>query len=36
VRLALTYCAPERIDAAPPDAPEPRALDGLFEETIRW
>jgi len=36
VRLAMTYCSPERIDADPPDAPDPRRLDGLFEETIRW
>jgi GH15 family glucan-1,4-alpha-glucosidase len=36
VRLALTYCAPEHIDADPPDAPDPRALDALLEETAGW
>jgi GH15 family glucan-1,4-alpha-glucosidase len=36
VRLAMTYCSPEHIDADPPDAPDPRCLDGLFEGTIRW
>lgn len=36
VRLAVTYCPPERIDAEPPSEPEARTLDGLLQETIRW
>ncbi|HEY4828756.1 MAG TPA: glycoside hydrolase family 15 protein [Solirubrobacteraceae bacterium] len=36
VRLAVTYCAPEHIDADPPEAPEPRTLDGRLEATIHW
>ena len=36
VRLALTYCAPERIDNDPPSQPEARELDELLEGTVRW
>ena len=35
-RLALTYCAPEHVDAGPPDEPEPQTLDEELEETLRW
>jgi GH15 family glucan-1,4-alpha-glucosidase len=36
VRLALIYRPPERLDAEPPEEPDPRSLDGLFDETVRW
>jgi GH15 family glucan-1,4-alpha-glucosidase len=36
VRLALTYCAPERIDAEPPAEPGARMLDSLLEDTLSW
>jgi GH15 family glucan-1,4-alpha-glucosidase len=36
VRLALTYCRPEKIDASPPEEPDPAALDALLDETVAW
>jgi GH15 family glucan-1,4-alpha-glucosidase len=36
IRLTLTYRAPETVDAQPPAEPEPQAIDGALEETIRW
>jgi GH15 family glucan-1,4-alpha-glucosidase len=36
VRLALTYCAPEHVDAGPPEPPDPRELDELLDETVAW
>jgi GH15 family glucan-1,4-alpha-glucosidase len=36
VRLALTYCTPERIDAEPPSEPGARDLDSLLEGTVAW
>jgi GH15 family glucan-1,4-alpha-glucosidase len=36
VRLALTYCRPERVDAGPPEEPEARTLDDLLEGTVEW
>jgi GH15 family glucan-1,4-alpha-glucosidase len=36
VRLAVSYCPPERIDAEPPVEPDPQQLDRLLEETVRW
>jgi GH15 family glucan-1,4-alpha-glucosidase len=36
VRLALTYCVPERIDAAPPEEPDARAIDDQLEATTQW
>jgi GH15 family glucan-1,4-alpha-glucosidase len=36
VRLALTYCAPERVAPGPPEQPDPHALDELLEATIGW
>ena len=36
VRLLLTYCPPEQIDAGPPPEPDPAELDELLEQTIRW
>ena len=36
VRLLLTYCGPEHVDAEPPQEPDPRALDELLDETIDW
>jgi GH15 family glucan-1,4-alpha-glucosidase len=36
VRLALTYCAPEHVDAGPPAEPEPQALDELLDGTVEW
>ena len=36
VRLALTYCAPEHIDAGPPQEPDPRHLDQLLDDTVAW
>ena len=35
-RLALTYCAPEHVDAGPPQTPEPHTIDEQLEETLRW
>ncbi len=36
VRLALTYCAPQHVDAGPPAEPEPQALDELLDGTLEW
>ena len=36
VRLAMTYCAPEHVDAGPPEEPDPRSIDEQLEETLRW
>jgi GH15 family glucan-1,4-alpha-glucosidase len=36
VRLALTYCPPEHIDAGPPAEPEPDTLDEALERTLEW
>ena len=36
VRLVLSYCPPERIDASPPSEPETDALDALLDDTVRW
>ena len=36
VRLALTYCAPQHVDAGPPAEPEPHALDELLDGTLEW
>ena len=36
VRLALTYCAPEHVDAGPPEAPSAASLDELLEGTLSW
>jgi len=35
-RLALTYCAPEHVDAGPPEEPEPQTIDEQLEQTLRW
>jgi GH15 family glucan-1,4-alpha-glucosidase len=35
-RLALTYCAPERVDAGPPQTPEPHTIDEQLEQTLQW
>jgi GH15 family glucan-1,4-alpha-glucosidase len=36
VRLALTYCSPEQVDAGPPSEPDAQGLDGLLEQTVAW
>ncbi|HKO28389.1 MAG TPA: glycoside hydrolase family 15 protein [Solirubrobacteraceae bacterium] len=36
VRLALTYCSPEQVDAGPPPEPDAQGLDGLLEQTVAW
>jgi GH15 family glucan-1,4-alpha-glucosidase len=36
VRLALTYCSPEQVDAGPPAEPDAHGLDGLLEQTVAW
>jgi GH15 family glucan-1,4-alpha-glucosidase len=36
VRLALTYCAPEHVDAGPPGEPSAKDLDELLEDTVDW
>ncbi|HUA72816.1 MAG TPA: glycoside hydrolase family 15 protein [Solirubrobacteraceae bacterium] len=36
VRLALTYCAPERVDAGPPEEPDAKRVDELLEDTAGW
>jgi len=36
VRLTLTYCAPEQVDAEPPSEPDARRLDQLLDETVAW
>jgi len=35
-RLALTYCAPEHVDAGPPEEPNAKDLDELLEGTLEW
>ncbi len=36
VRLALTYCAPEHVDAGPPREPDASTLDSILEGTVTW
>jgi GH15 family glucan-1,4-alpha-glucosidase len=36
VRLVLTYCGPEDVDAEPPQEPDAGALDELLDATIEW
>jgi GH15 family glucan-1,4-alpha-glucosidase len=36
MRLSLTYCAPELIDAAGPEERDPATLDRELEDTVRW
>jgi GH15 family glucan-1,4-alpha-glucosidase len=36
IRLALTYCPPEVIDAGPPHEPDAASLDRCLEETLEW
>jgi GH15 family glucan-1,4-alpha-glucosidase len=36
VRLSLTYCTPEQVDAGPPAEPDARSLDELLEQTVAW
>ncbi|MBV9716616.1 MAG: hypothetical protein JOZ64_14650, partial [Solirubrobacterales bacterium] len=36
VRLALTYCPPELVDAGPPAEPDAESLDRALEQTVRW
>jgi GH15 family glucan-1,4-alpha-glucosidase len=36
VRLALTYCRPERVDAEPPKEPDPETLDDQLDRTVKW
>ena len=36
VRLALTYCPPELVDAGPPGEPDAASLDRRLDETIQW
>ena len=36
VRLVLTYCPPEQIDAGPPPEPDPAELDERLEQTAGW
>ena len=36
MRLSLTYCAPEQVDAGPPAEPDARSLDELLEQTVAW
>jgi GH15 family glucan-1,4-alpha-glucosidase len=36
VRLTLTYRAPELLDSEPLKEPDPEAIDGGIERTIRW
>ena len=36
VRLALTYCPPEQVDAGPPPEPDADSLDRALEQTVRW
>jgi GH15 family glucan-1,4-alpha-glucosidase len=36
VRLALTYCRPEKIDDHPPEEPDARSLDELLDATVKW
>ncbi|MBV9715380.1 MAG: glycoside hydrolase family 15 protein, partial [Solirubrobacterales bacterium] len=36
LRLVLTYCPPELVDAGPPEEPDAESLDRRLEETVRW
>jgi GH15 family glucan-1,4-alpha-glucosidase len=36
IRLALTYCPPEVIDAGAPQEPDAASLDRRLEETVEW
>jgi GH15 family glucan-1,4-alpha-glucosidase len=36
VRLVLTYCPPELVDAGPPEEPDAAELDGCLEATVEW
>jgi GH15 family glucan-1,4-alpha-glucosidase len=36
VRLALTYCRPERVDAGPPEEPDAESLDEQLDGTVEW
>ncbi len=36
VRLVLTYCAPQLVDAGPPEGPDLQAIDEQLEATLRW
>ena len=36
VRLGLTYCGPERVDAGPPEQPDAGSVDALLEHTVKW
>jgi GH15 family glucan-1,4-alpha-glucosidase len=36
VRLTLTYCPPEQVDAGPPPEPDAQGLDELLEGTVAW
>jgi GH15 family glucan-1,4-alpha-glucosidase len=36
VRLVLSYCPPEKIDAGPPDEPDAHALDEILGQTVQW
>ncbi|MGO9495926.1 MAG: glycoside hydrolase family 15 protein [Solirubrobacteraceae bacterium] len=35
-RLALTYCAPQHVDAGPPAGPDLQTIDEQLEATLRW
>ena len=35
-RLALTYCAPQHVDAGPPEGPDLQTIDEQLEATLRW
>ena len=35
-RLALTYCAPQHVDAGPPAEPDLQTIDEELEATLRW
>jgi GH15 family glucan-1,4-alpha-glucosidase len=36
VRLVLSYCPPEKIDAGPPGEPDPKELDEVLGQTVQW
>lgn len=36
VRLAMTYCSPEKVDHGPPTEPDPNGLDTLLDQTVAW
>ena len=35
-RLALTYCAPQHVDAGPPEGPDLQTIDEQLEATLHW